>query len=177
MKHLQPFWELLSQFSLEPLDNFSRKLFLLMMPAVLVFFPSKDYLWCKYMYLLTCVHSVFNSALIYVFFTTEEKNPYSLYLFLTYLTFILFQHWLCKMSDNLQTPLDDQLASFSRSTNVSIRVFRLRSREGLVRARLVGSEASTGNVLVFLDAHCEVTEGWLPPLLDEIRKNRYFRFL
>ncbi len=108
---------------------------------------------------------------------TLEKISQIFYLFLTYLTFKLFQHWLCKMSDNLQSSLDDQLASFSRSTNVSIRVFRLRSREGLVRARLVGSEASTGNVLVFLDAHCEVTEGWLPPLLDEIRKNRYFRFL
>ncbi len=29
-----------------------------------------------------------------------------------------------------------------------------------------------GDVLVFLDAHCEATIGWMEPLLDRIKENR-----
>lgn len=41
-----------------------------------------------------------------------------------------------------------------------------------MRARLRGAEISRGDVLTFLDSHCEATEGWIEPLLARIAQNR-----
>lgn len=51
------------------------------------------------------------------------------------------------------------------------RVLRLKERAGLVAARLLGSSTATGEVLTFLDAHCECTTGWLEPLLKRVKEN------
>lgn len=45
-------------------------------------------------------------------------------------------------------------------------------RSGLVNARLAGAEHATGDILVFLDAHCECTSGWLQPLVQRIQKSK-----
>ena len=45
-------------------------------------------------------------------------------------------------------------------------------REGLMRSRVVGFHHSSAPTVTFLDSHCEVTPGWLPPLLERVTLNQ-----
>ncbi|EDW85679.1 uncharacterized protein Dwil_GK23025, isoform A [Drosophila willistoni] len=53
-----------------------------------------------------------------------------------------------------------------------VTVLRLKNRLGLIRARLAGARMATGDVLIFLDAHCEGNVGWCEPLLQRIKESR-----
>ena len=53
-----------------------------------------------------------------------------------------------------------------------VKLVRNKEREGLIRARNNGAIAASGDVVVFLDAHCEVAYNWLPPLLAPIHEDR-----
>jgi polypeptide N-acetylgalactosaminyltransferase len=41
-----------------------------------------------------------------------------------------------------------------------LRLVRLLKRSGLIRARMIGAHLAIGEVLLFLDAHCEAIQGW-----------------
>lgn len=42
----------------------------------------------------------------------------------------------------------------------------------MIRARMIGAHvAIIGDVLVFLDAQCEVTDFWAEPLLERVKGN------
>ncbi|RXM36460.1 Polypeptide N-acetylgalactosaminyltransferase 1 [Acipenser ruthenus] len=70
--------------------------------------------------------------------------------------------------DFLKRPLEQ----YVRQLEVPVRVVRMEQRSGLIRARLRGASLSTGQVITFLDAHCECTMGWLEPLLARIKLDR-----
>ncbi|CAJ0582211.1 unnamed protein product, partial [Mesorhabditis spiculigera] len=55
---------------------------------------------------------------------------------------------------------------------VEVTLVRNKEREGLIRARTIGAQHATADVVLFLDAHCEVNVNWLPPLLAPIKNNR-----
>lgn len=64
--------------------------------------------------------------------------------------------------------LDDYVATLP----VRTKVLRLAKREGIVAARILGAKNATADVLTFLDAHCECTNGYLQPLLARVKENR-----
>ncbi|KAG7275712.1 hypothetical protein CRUP_011339, partial [Coryphaenoides rupestris] len=68
--------------------------------------------------------------------------------------------------------LDGKLENYVRMLEVPVRVLRMEQRSGLIRARLRGAAATKGQVITFLDAHCECTTGWLEPLLARIKEDR-----
>ncbi|XP_049882423.1 uncharacterized protein LOC126378274 [Pectinophora gossypiella] len=67
--------------------------------------------------------------------------------------------------------LKDKLSHYVRTRLPPhlIRIIRRKNRRGVVQARLEGARAASGEVLVFLDAHCEAQPDWLRPLLQRIR--------
>ncbi|KAL5006875.1 hypothetical protein ScPMuIL_015681 [Solemya velum] len=68
--------------------------------------------------------------------------------------------------DRLKRPLDDYM-----STLPKVKVIHAKERLGLIRARILGTEAAKGTVLFFLDSHIECAKGWLEPVVDLIGKN------
>lgn len=71
--------------------------------------------------------------------------------------------------EHLLGRLDDYLRQ--NYPDGKVRVVRHQKREGLIRARITGAKAASGEILLFLDSHCEPTVNYLPPLIDPIVRN------
>jgi len=53
-----------------------------------------------------------------------------------------------------------------------VKLIHLPKRLGLIKARLEGARMARGDVLLFLDSHCEATKLWLEPLVQRIKENK-----
>uniref|UniRef100_A0A1I7ZP92 Polypeptide N-acetylgalactosaminyltransferase n=1 Tax=Steinernema glaseri TaxID=37863 RepID=A0A1I7ZP92_9BILA len=68
----------------------------------------------------------------------------------------------------LKGKLDDYVKRFGGL----VKIVRSTERLGLIKAKLEGAKAASGEVVVFLDSHCEANTGWLEPLLQRIKNKR-----
>ncbi|XP_068448057.1 N-acetylgalactosaminyltransferase 7 isoform X1 [Clinocottus analis] len=69
--------------------------------------------------------------------------------------------------------LKERLEEYLKQWNGLVKLFRNEKREGLIQARSIGAnKAAKGQVLIYLDAHCEVGINWYPPLVAPISKDR-----
>ncbi|KAL2085703.1 hypothetical protein ACEWY4_019023 [Coilia grayii] len=84
-------------------------------------------------------------------------------------------HEIILVDDNSElADLKEDLDSYlHQHLKGQVKLVRNEKREGLIRGRMIGASHATGEVLVFLDSHCEVNEAWLEPLLAPIKENRH----
>lgn len=73
-----------------------------------------------------------------------------------------------------RTYLYEPLDNFIKKLPIKIRIIHSKERLGLIRARMLGARMATGDTITFLDSHIEATNGWLPPLLQTIKDNRFY---
>ena len=76
---------------------------------------------------------------------------------------ICFLFYLAHLGDKL----DKYVATLPK-----VKLIRSKKRIGLTQARLLGADNANGEVLVFLDSHCEASNGWLEPMLARLQENR-----
>ncbi|WKX98588.1 hypothetical protein Q1695_013905 [Nippostrongylus brasiliensis] len=63
-----------------------------------------------------------------------------------------------------------------RNYPVTVKILRTKNRVGLIRARLMGAQEATGDVLTFLDSHCECSmKTVVCPVIDVIN-DRTFQY-
>lgn len=72
--------------------------------------------------------------------------------------------YLPLFAEHLKVALEEYMKRMPK-----VRILRTKKREGLIRTRLLGAAAAKGEVITFLDSHCEANVNWLPPLLGEKR--------
>ncbi|MGH0147841.1 UNVERIFIED_CONTAM: hypothetical protein FKN15_050397 [Acipenser sinensis] len=71
--------------------------------------------------------------------------------------------------DQLKGPLEEYV---NKRYPGLVKIVRNKKRERLIRARIEGWKAATGEVTGFFDAHVEFTPSWAEPVLSRIKENR-----
>lgn len=67
---------------------------------------------------------------------------------------------------------DDPSDGLELAVIQKVKVLRNNKREGLMRSRVRGADASTAEILTFLDSHCECNVNWLEPLLERVAEDK-----
>ncbi|XP_062458062.1 polypeptide N-acetylgalactosaminyltransferase 15 isoform X2 [Pezoporus occidentalis] len=70
-----------------------------------------------------------------------------------------------------QGPLKSALSEYISKLD-GVKLIRSNKRLGVIRGRMLGAARATGDVLIFMDSHCECQKGWLEPLLARLSSNR-----
>ncbi|KAF1492766.1 Polypeptide N-acetylgalactosaminyltransferase 15, partial [Eudyptula minor novaehollandiae] len=68
-------------------------------------------------------------------------------------------------------PLKSALSEYISKLD-GVKLIRSNKRLGVIRGRMLGAARATGDVLIFMDSHCECQKGWLEPLLARLSSNR-----
>jgi len=68
----------------------------------------------------------------------------------------------------LQKDLDDYMKHMPKV----VKLIKSTKREGLIRARTNGAKHADGDIIVFLDSHCEASDGWYEPIAQRIKESR-----
>ncbi|XP_022603118.1 polypeptide N-acetylgalactosaminyltransferase 15 [Seriola dumerili] len=68
---------------------------------------------------------------------------------------------------HLKTVLSEYVSHLDR-----VRLIRSTKRLGVGGCRTLGAARAAGEVLVFMDSHCECQKGWLEPLLERVAQDR-----
>lgn len=110
--------------------------------------------------IIICYYNEAPSALLRTIYTIIRRSPKELL------------HEILVVDDYSDSEFRyNKLKPFLADINL-VSLFQTSKREGLIRARLFGANKATGDVLIFLDSHVEANEGWLEPLLEQIKISR-----
>ncbi|XP_053570181.1 polypeptide N-acetylgalactosaminyltransferase 15 [Bombina bombina] len=69
--------------------------------------------------------------------------------------------------EHLKSALSEYIARLG-----GVKLIRSNKRLGVVGGRMLGAARATGDILIFMDSHCECHSGWLEPLLSRIMNSR-----
>ncbi|CAG9535726.1 unnamed protein product [Cercopithifilaria johnstoni] len=113
-------------------------------------------------------------ASVVIIFTDEAWSPLmrTVHSVINRTPFKLLQEIILVDDFSQRDELKGRLKEYIKRFGGKVHLIRTQERQGLIRAKLLGAEKAVGDVLVFLDSHCEVSEGWLEPLLARIKDNR-----
>ncbi|CAG9531560.1 unnamed protein product [Cercopithifilaria johnstoni] len=115
--------------------------------------------------IIICYYNEASSALIRMVNSILDRTPSNL----------VNEILLVNDCSDLDNASDAAVRSYARDNWNSdvVKMLSTERNEGLIRAKIFGAQHATGEVLVFLDSHCEVNERWLEPLLDRIVADRH----
>ncbi|XP_076460285.1 polypeptide N-acetylgalactosaminyltransferase 11-like [Babylonia areolata] len=112
--------------------------------------------------IVICFHNEALSALLRTVHTVLHRSPSHLI------------HQIILVDDASEfSYLKEDLNQYVKTHLPKVTLLHSSERLGLIRARMLGASNATGEVLIFLDSHCEVNEAWLEPLLARIKEDRH----
>lgn len=107
--------------------------------------------------IVICYHNELPSALLRMLHSILDRTPEE-----------LIREIILVDDSSTLDEVSCQIEAYVNQHLPKVKVVRTPERQGLIRARVYGAHHAKGEVLVFLDSHCEVNTDWLEPLLLRI---------
>lgn len=112
--------------------------------------------------IIICFHNEASSALLRTVQSVLDRSPLHLI------------KEIILVDDNSDQQEDSKKIKEFVSSHAKVWIKRTEKREGLIRGRTIGARSASGDILVFLDSHCEVNTQWLEPLLTRVKERSNF---